>query len=244
MWKKKEKPILEFIARIPELTDVEDIQPVPASKFIPKWWKNMPYANDLDVNSIRPESQLVKQCPAFPELFSSGYILPMWADTTLYYDDTSGMYQWRCGNLTSPFVIQIFRPDQFKDHVPYTFEGSKIVAVWQFVNPWEIRTSKGYSLFQLPLFYHFNDDYSVLPGTYDGFNVETNKLEVAFFANKKEIFIKKGTPLVQYVPFKKSTVDLVVREQTNEDIKRRLKMGIQRQTMFKSWYAQNRNRGI
>lgn len=239
----KENPVVEFVSTIPQLKEIKDVQPYPANKLIPSWWKNMPYAIEENEIKYRTDSNLVKQCPMFPDLFSSGYILPMWADTTLYFNSDSGEWRWRCGNQQSPFKINMFGYQQFMQFVPYTYEGSKIKAVWQFENPWRIKTSKGYSVFQLPLFYHFNDDYSVLPGTYDGYNVYTNKLEVATFTDKKEIFIKRGTPLVQYVPYKKSNIDMFIRDETQNDKDNEDYKFINRQTMFKNWYAQNRNRG-
>lgn len=243
MWRKKSTPVIEFISTIPGLKNIEEIQPVPANKVVPQWWKDFPFSLDQENNSYRPFGNLVRQCPAFPDLFSSGYVLPMWADTTLYYDKDTTEYKWRCGNTSSPFVIDMLNPKQFTDNVPYTFQGSKILAVWQFTNPWNIFTSKGYSIFQLPLFYHFNDDYSVLPGTMDGFTANQNKVEVAFFSNKKEIFIKKGTPLVQYIPYKKSKVNMVIRDMTKKDTEDINQKFINRQVMFKNWYAQNRDRG-
>lgn len=241
IFKSKEKPVIEFISSFKFLKDIEDVTPKPAQKFIPEWWKNAPWDKDMDSEKYRPQSGYVKQCPMFPDLFSSGYILPMWADTTLFVKNDQ--WGWECGSLNSPFKIGIFSKDQFLNHSNYRFNGFNPSAIFQFHNPWEIKATKGYSVFQLPLFYHFNNDFSVLPGTFDANTASQNKLEVAYFGNEKEIFIKRGTPLVQYIPYKKEKIDYIVRDSNRDDEDNFLKNQAYKMTMFKNFYAQNRNRG-
>jgi hypothetical protein len=239
--RKKENPKIEFISRIEFLKDIEEIRPQPANKFIPQWWKEMPWDNNLEQSRYRAEGGSVRQCPMFPELFSSGYILPMWADTTLFYRD--GEWGWKSGSVGSPFKVSIFQSEQFLDKSEYKMNGVNATALFQLHNPWQIKTSKGYSLLQIPLFYHFNNEFSVMPGNYDGNVVNTDKLEIAYHGNGKEIFIKRGTPLAQFIPYKKEKIDLVVRDITEQDKQDTSKLNVQRSVMFKNWYSQNRNRG-
>jgi len=243
MFNSKEKPVIEFISMFPGLSELEDIKPQPANKFIPQWWKDMPFDLNIDKEKYRFNSGIVKQCPAFPDLFSSGYILPMWADTTLYFDKDIQNYSWRCGSNGSPFKINVFEQNKFIDYARYSYNGNIANVIFQFINPWYIRLPKGYSVFQLPLFYHPTEKYSILPGTYDGNIASTDKLEVAFFGDKEEIFIKKGTPLVQYIPYKKENFKLNIRDQNKDDLKSFEMDIVKRMGSFKSWYAQNRNRG-
>lgn len=239
--RKKNNPKVEFISRIEFLKDIEEIRPQPANKFIPQWWKEMPWDKNLDQAKYRAEGSFVRQCPMFPDLFSSGYILPMWADTTLFYKD--GEWRWKCGAVGSPFNITIFHPEQFLDNSEYKMNGVNATALFQLHNPWQIKTSKGYSLMQLPLFYHFNNEFSAMPGIYDSHIINTDKLEIAYYGDGKEIFIKKGTPLAQFIPYKKEKIDFVVRDITEQDEKDKLRLDIKRLTTFKNWYGQNRNRG-
>jgi hypothetical protein len=239
MFKSKEKPVIEFISRYKFLKDIEEITPAPAQKFIPEWWRNAPYS--LSESKYNMQDGLVKQCPMFPDLFSSGYILPMWADTVISLKNNT--WSAKCGKPDSPFQVNIFQNHEFLDYTDYKFNGFNARAVFQFVNPWQIKTPKGYSVFQFPLFYHFNNDFSVLPGTYDGNTVEADKLEIAYFGNEEEIFIKRGTPLVQYIPYKKEKIDYLIRDSNQDDEDIFLKKRIDGLTMFKSFYGQNRNRG-
>jgi len=239
MFKKKEQPVIEFISKIPFLKDVDGVAPVAANRFIPDWWFDTPFSLPSDEKHYS-DSRTVRQCPAFPDLFHSGYVLPMWADTTLYFNSKTKQWRWRCGSSPSPFKINFFEPHQFTDNTTYAFKSISASAIFQFENPWTIRTTKGYSLFQFPLFYHFNKDFSVLPGVYDPYSAETDKLEIAYFADDKEIFIKKGTPLVQYIPYKKEKVEAIIRDENENDRLIYQKKFIDRATSFKSWYAKNR----
>ena len=239
---RDQQPVLEFISRIPGLINVFETQPKPANKYTPDWWRTAPYFLDEKSEKLRAESTMVRLCPAFPELFSSGYVLPMWADTTIYFNSETKEWQWRCGNTSSPFSIGCFPSSSFTDHASYKFFGEEVKAVFQFENPWVIRASEGYSVFQMPLFYNSNNDFGVLPGIYDPHTAETNKLEIGCFVDNKEIFIKRGTPLVQYIPFKNEDVTMVVRDQTEEDKHIDQIKFMERQTTFKTFYAHNRNR--
>ncbi len=239
MFRKKADDKVEFISAIKGLTGVEEIRPMPSNKFIPQWWRDAVYEYP-DADRYRPKARNVKQCPAFPDLFASGYILPMWADTTIFYDNETDQWSYRCGAEWSSFGIDIFTKDKFVDVVPYKYKGMKVTAVFQFHSPWIVKVPKGYSVFQLPLFYENDREYSALPGIFDGYISEQKQIEIAYFGNKKEIFIKKGTPLVQYVPYKRSKLDLNVRELTEEDSLRFATNQLNRATMFKNWYAKNR----
>lgn len=230
---KKEKPMIEFISNIPFLSEIDnDILPKPANNFIPDWWKNVPFTDGK-----------VRQCPAFPDLFSSGYIIPMWADTIFYYNSETKECRWQIGGVNSPFGLNVFHQSQFIDHFNHNFMGNKTVAVFQLVNPWTIRTPKGYSVMQLPVFYNLNSDYAALPGTYDGNLVHTDKIEMCYFSDKKEIFIPKGTPIAQIIPYKKIQIGHIVREANKNDFDIMNKNNLKRSVMFKNFYAQNRDRG-
>jgi hypothetical protein len=239
MFKKDKEPLIEFIATVKGLTGVKEIQPMASNKFIPQWWRNASYEYP-DADKYFPKSRNVKQCPAFPDLFASGYILPMWADTTLFYDSDTGKSSVRCGAEWSSFGIDVFSKDKFIDHVGYRYKGIEATAVFQFHSPWIVKVPKGYSVLQLPLFYEIDREYSALPGVFDGYISEQKQIEIAYFGKNKEIFIKKGTPLVQYIPYKRTKLNLNVRELTDEDSFKFAANELNRATMFKNWYGKNR----
>jgi hypothetical protein len=240
---KKELTDIEFLCDIEYLKDIEEVQPQPAVNFLPEWWKKMPYAIDIEENKIRPERPTARRCPSFPDYFSNGFVIPMWADTTLYYNSKTGDWRWRCGNLLqSPFKIDIFESYRFQDYGSTYLNGQRAVAIWQFTNPWTIVTPPGYYVLQLPLFFNDNTDFATFPGTYDPYAVSTNKLEVAIYADDKEIFIKRGTPLVQYIPYKKEKFNLNVREKNEKDKEFEKKKITLKSTVFGLAYNQLKGR--
>jgi hypothetical protein len=58
---------------------------------------------------------------------------------------------------------------------------------------------------QLPMFYNFNGDFSVMPGVIDTDIHHIINQQVVYHGDGEEIFIKKGTPIAQYIPFKRSS---------------------------------------
>lgn len=217
--KEKHTNNIEFICKIPYLKDIEEIQPKPASSYIPEWWRKIPYATDIEENRLRPETLMARRCPSFPDYFSNGFILPMWADTTLYHDSKTGDWRWRCGNiLNSQFKIHLFEKERFQDYGSTYFNGKRASSIWQLINPWVIKTPPGYFVLQLPLLFHENTEFAAFPGTYDPNAVSTDKLELGLYVDNKEIFIKRGTPLVQYIPYKKEKFNLIIRDINEKDL--------------------------
>jgi hypothetical protein len=236
---KEEQPKIEFISRIPHLRDIEEVQPKPASKFLPEWWKDMPYSLDLDKNKHRPETLMARRCPSFPDYFSSGYIIPMWADTVLYYSAKTTEWKWQCGNATgSPFQINFFEPHRFQDYGSTFLHGQRASAIWQFVNPWTVTTSPGYYLLQLPLFFHQQTEFSAFPGMYDAHAADTDKLEIATYKTDEEIFIKRGTPLVQLIPIKRHNFEIITRDEEHADREKQDKRALLKATTFGIKYNQ------
>jgi hypothetical protein len=224
----RKKPLIEFYTHTPGLSTVEEVKPQPAQKFIPSWWKQIPPSKPLD------ELQTVKICPSFPHYFSSGMVMPMWADTIIHYDETSEEWNWRMGlrSTDNPFSVTIHSDKQFIDYVSPSFQGDSGNKIFKFLSPWRIKTPKGYSVLQLPMFYHYEHDFSVFPGVvHTDIHHDINQ-QVLYHGKGKEIFIKRGTPLAQYIPFKRVDFGIDVREANLEDIDRDKKLAMSFMTKF------------
>lgn len=232
-----EKPLIEFWTDIPYLNNIEEIRPQPSKKFVPEWWGGVP-AND---SSKLDYMQTVRSCPSFMDYFSQGYVIPMWADTIIYYDKDTGMYTWKCGGVGSQFSIGTFDSKQFIEYSGYAYKGSNASTIFQFISPWKIKTPKGYSVMQLPMFY-WNQEFAALPGIVDSDIYPIINQEIAYFGDKSEIFIKKGTPIAQYVPFKRISPKLEIRQETEEDKEYYGKVKVELSTTFKNWYQKKRSR--
>ena len=147
----------------------------------------------------------VKLCPAVHDWFSMGYVLPMWCDVEVaFYDD---------GKLgeSGPKPYE-FRPsnDEFGggalDNITYIHwlpkEQQERGAVG-FINlacPWRMSTPPGISVFQFPMYYHFNPDFEVPPGPIwtDEYALVNPQIIVKHYG---KFTIKRGTPLCVFIPY-------------------------------------------
>jgi len=209
---------IKFISSIPGLSDVEECIPKPANKFTPTWWKEIPMIK-TDINVNKKESPgNIKNCPSFPDYFSNGYIMPMWTDTILYVDSESGIWKARQAN-ENKFSVSIHPKFQYLDYVNHKFMNKDTYFIFKLNSPWYILTDPGYSIYQLPVFYHFNEDFSILPGIIDNDIYHQSNLQMLIHSDKKEIFIPRGTPLAQYFVYKRENSNIVVKDQDSFDSK-------------------------
>jgi hypothetical protein len=198
---------IEFISTVEGLESIEKCLPRPAKHFIPKWFKDIPN------ESLRS----VKVCPSFPDYFSQGYIVPMWADSILECTDEG----WKWEAASGSFKWETHFDDQLIDHKKPSFSGVEGQFVFKAICPWKIITPPGWSVLQLPLFYHFNQEWSVLPGVIDTDIYSEINQQVLYHGNGEKVVIKCGDPFALYIPFKRSDrLKHKVRYQTKEDYKR------------------------
>jgi hypothetical protein len=195
---------IEFISTVKGLESIEECLPRPAKNFIPQWFKDIPSSNGGSV----------KSCPSFPDYFSQGYIIPMWCDSVLQQYG----HEWKWETSSNKFNWANHNNDQFIDYASSKFNGVSGQFIFKTNCPWKIKTPPGWSVLQLPLFYHFNQEWSVLPGVIDtDIHPEINQ-QVLYHGNGKPIKIKCGDPFVLYIPFKRSNkLNYKTRYQNNED---------------------------
>jgi len=239
---KKEKPIISFISTVPYLDSIEETTPKLSKNYVPDWWKKTPLVS-FNYSFQKESVGNVKNCPSFPDFFSQGFTIPMWADTILFYDDKTKEFKWRTAH--TDFTWDIHPSSQFLDYVSADLNEKKGIFLFKAVCPWRIVTQPGYSVLQLPMFYHFNRNYSVLPGIIDtDIHHEINQ-QVLIFSDKKEIFIKRGDPFVTYIPFKRTNFTYDIRSATIEDKEYQNKIDYFMKTKFpgsKQYNAKKRRR--
>jgi hypothetical protein len=207
---KEEKPSIKFVCTIPGFETIEEIQPKPAVRYLPDWWKQIPIKNDGGYTS--------KICPSMSDYLSNGYILPMWMDMTFKYSKESNI--WSSKHSPEPFLpLTTHGNSQLIDYADVAFIGKDSSAIFKANSPWKIITPKGYSVLQLPLLYHFNKDFTVLPGIIDTDTYHDINVQMSYHGNEEEIFIKRGTPLCVYIPFKRTKYNFSFNAETEKEKK-------------------------
>jgi len=209
-WKKKKNNEIVFCSIIKGLPDIVPIREF--KYFIPEWFKKVPVFPRKDCNELI-EMPTVKRCPSFIDFFKMGYVLSAWCDFYLEIGENE------C-NVKTPsndsFPVAYHPPNQFIDYLPEHAK-KNVKLVFKPDNPWRVKTPKGVKMLQLPMSYHFNPDFYVLTGVLDTY-IEHQFNPQIIFNRTGEFFIKRGTPLAMYIPIRTEEFDLVVREETKEDV--------------------------
>jgi hypothetical protein len=212
---KNKIPEVNFVTKIEGLSLLEDCVPKPAKEYIPQWWKDAPIIKtEKTWGGSFPGN--MKVCPSFSDYFTKGYIVPMWVDSHLYYNSSDK--EWRWATADGKFNWQSHSNEQYLDYVDHKFLSKNSFFIFKIQLPWFVFTTKGYSLYQLPTFFHFNDDFSVVPGVRDTDVYHEINIQLLIHSDQKEIFIPRGTPLAQYIPFKREKTEYNVREATKKDL--------------------------
>jgi hypothetical protein len=110
-------------------------------------------------------------------------------------------------------------PDQ-SIHGTHQVEGSpfinknKNLPFYKILNPWIIKTPPGYSCLFVPPLNNADDRFSIIPGIVDtdSFNSEIN-FPIIINGDKYNVLdtiIKKGTPYVQIIPFKRDNWEMKI----------------------------------
>jgi|TARA_R110000824_G_scaffold358530_1_gene546062 hypothetical protein len=186
---------------------------VPAIHAVPQWYKDKKRAS-LNALPYEPDQGTIKACPAMFDSMSQGYILPLWID--LYVEPTQNpengeimpSFFWGKGvngpadtPLMTMFSIEMTNgmPNADKTKLPS----------FKLNSPWILKTPKGYStLFIAPL---NNRDimFEAISGVIHT-DVFTTYINIPFIWTGPPDFkgvIKKGTPLVQMIPFKRDAFE-------------------------------------
>lgn len=179
----------------------EEYNPIPASKMIPEWYKNIDAYYNKEKKPLlnNNTSATVKRCMPVFDSITNGYIIVTHSDIFISkYIDENGHkqvnYQW------SNF-------DALSSHSSFQFNGYPRTenknALFKFRNIWGIKTPKGYScLFVPPM--HRDNKLVILPAIVD---TDTYHYPVEFtfeLANDEvEGMIPAGTPIAQIMPFKR-----------------------------------------
>jgi hypothetical protein len=212
--KKNEKPIVSFVTTNAGLSDIDEVRPKPTSSFIPQWWK------DIDLPEPFTYETNVKNCPSFPDYFSQGYIMPMWSDTIINFDHKLEQWDARTGVSGQSFLWEHHGHHQFLEHMDASIHGSSVKYVLKPVCPWQIITPPGYSILQLPVFYNFNKDWTVLPGIIHTDIFHEINQQFLFHSEKEKIIINRGEPIAHYIPFERKKYGIDVRKADSSDIKK------------------------
>jgi hypothetical protein len=195
-------------------------QPQPASRFIPDWYKNMDsYMGGVkkpDGNGVSLAT--IKRCMPVFDAINAGYIITLpvdiWVSIKEFVPTSSETgeeikdlpvkkdqyFEWSNFNLVDFHPIEQAPTHPARNDYQYP----------KWINPWAIRTPKGYStMFVQPM--HRESVFTILPGIVDT-DEYSAPVNFPFVINDPDFqgIIPKGTPIAQVIPFKRESWNLEI----------------------------------
>lgn len=166
--------------------DYEILPPIPASRFIPEWYRKM--------DGVKSGTETLKKCVPFLDSLTSGYMLSL--STDMIWDKNSKTF-------ISQSIVQFNSDHIFSqtEDVSIPPEYNKQPHKW--INYWHIKTPPGYSTLFIHPFNRKDLPFYTIGGIVD---TDRHSLPINFPFFLREDFsgtIPKGTPMIQAIPFKR-----------------------------------------
>jgi len=178
-------------------------EPVPARTAHPAWFRRLPGIDQAELCATN-NGLTVKRCMPFLDALNAGWLLPLAATVRLEISDAGRQVAagWELdGELVSP-------------HGAFQAAGNPFEPrpVLKFHNPWTIRTPAGWSCLFVPPLNRPPAGIEVLAGIVDTDRyVAPVNLPFVALGEDGVHTLAKGTPLAQVIPFRRETIDAVVR---------------------------------
>jgi hypothetical protein len=220
-----------------EYLDSNPEMPIPSKLNIPDWLKQL---------SHTPSQRTIKGCIPFLDTLTIGYLLKLPQDFYLEHrlkDDTSYLTPSFVTNKDSQIHIQIKKLNldhstQSVSHPNVQLKNSpfinknKATGFHKILNPFKIVTPPGYSCIFVPPLNNTDDRFNIISGIVDTdlFDSYIN-FPIIINSDKYDRFesvLKKGTPYVQIIPFKRDSWKMKIKELNKE-----------KQSAFELSYATN-----
>lgn len=204
--------IIEFLAHEDYVALKEDY-PTPIKLNIPKWYKKLEHTIS---------NSTVKGCMPFLDTLTTGYLLKVPNDYSFRHNVPNEKGELDCffDSLRGEDSLLEAKSINFGKSAPslhsiQQLEGSPLVdknkkhPFLKILNPWIIKTPPGYSCLFVPPLNNTDDRFSIIPGIVDT-DVFPNEINFPIVINgdkypSLDTIIKKGTPYVQVIPFKRDS---------------------------------------
>jgi hypothetical protein len=182
--------------------------PTPSIKNIPKWFREQKvFSNSTDTidllkveKSMEESVSTYKLCVPITDSMSTGYMVTTPADILVINVGTNNEYipeiRWK---VDFPIVDTQLPKTLGNYPIPTGFNPMP----FRWIHDWKIITPSGYStLFMHPIHRH-DLTFFTLSGVVDT-DMHPNKILLPFFIKENfEGLIKEGTPIAQFLPFKR-----------------------------------------
>lgn len=193
-----------------EYLDTEIDRPIPVKLNIPEWYKKLEHT----INN-----HTIKGCVPFLDTLTTGYLLKIPVDYHIRHNVFDPKQKRMVTAFKVPDLVNHLHFNINKNHdkdihavsqvglsCPFV-EKNNYLPFLKIMNPWLIKTPPGYSCLFVPPLNNEDDRFSIIPGIVDT-DTYYNNINFPFIVNSfryptLDSIIKRGTPYVQIIPFKR-----------------------------------------
>lgn len=232
--KSKKSKIITFYPADENIIDFAP-KPIPASKNMPEWYKRQPPTINKDLLSKGIATSTIKKCMPIFDSMTAGYLLL--APCDIYIDATNpDNLEFSVPNQLGPIRGRIFASHSLEQYGTYPIDTDKYHRTLLRVFPlWSVGTEPGYSCMVLQPMHTDESPVVAFPGIVDTDNFATDG-HFSFLVEKNfKGTIRRGTPLVQIIPFKRESWQMEIAS-PEESKKTLLKQSLLLRSVFTNGY--------
>lgn len=188
-------------------------EPYPARKLMPKWYKELPPKID---KKDKLENSTIKRCAPFLDAMCIGWIIPLAADVEIITNNDGSNVDYKSNFYKT--MIENHGKDQIgteKNRHP-----TNPKPPIKFLNWWAIKVPDDYSVLFIPPMNRKDNRFECISGLVDC-DKYFEFINFPFIFNEPNYtgIIRAGTPLVQAIPIKRSTLmnDFEIKKFTKKD---------------------------
>lgn len=204
---------IKFTLTVDELRYCAEF-PSPAIKELPEWYKKTPsfIDNKKTINNGN-FNETVKKCIPVLDSLSLGYIIKTWTDIYVEKAPNNGVHTSVNTKIQATRAVEGHPQEQAPFYPNNNIYGKDIL---KWINPWHIKTPKGYScFFTTPI--HRDLPFKILDGVVDT-DVFPLTINFPFLMDKNFTgIIPCGTPMVQVFPFKRDSFKSIRGEYNHDE---------------------------
>jgi hypothetical protein len=213
---------------------IDGYEPLPAKKVIPDWYKNLTtYNDDKKTYGDGKQTSTIKKCMPVFDAIGAGYIIFSPVDVYVSKKDNFFWYEWVTGDALNFHPVEQAPTHPLSNNQNYP----------KWMNPWSIKTPKGYSSLFIPPV-HRESPFAILEGIVDT-DTYTNNVNLPFVMTDSEFegLIPAGTPIAQVIPFKRDEWQMEFGTEEDIELAMRVKKTIWRKffNAYKTEFRQEKN---
>ena len=173
---------------------------VPAKDCLPDWYSKLNTSNSII------------DCLPVKDMITAGYIIPNVFEQEIIAEENLSTGEEELERVFPVERIgqfmevqnQFTTPNSFHQHqqCPVHIQGKKKSYI-KIAVPWKIKTPPGYSCLFVQPFWHFDQEFVIMPAIIDTDEFDLGELNFPCYLTDPVKLLKPGEPLVQVIPFKR-----------------------------------------